>query len=221
MARTTEEREAPVQEEPELHPAPPIDLRRAARLGLVGGLTAAFVSAIGMIQQFDTRPIVDGVTLAHIVLVGLPALFGYLAGSPPKQLEGFAPSERGVRNVAAGAVAGLLTGVLTAVFAALAPVQLRAVFPNVSPDMVDLLTFGLGTTVGGLVLAVIGVAAGSGGAAMHLLTDRWRKALLWAFLWVSVFGAMQTVISQIIRSSKSLGIDLIVGGKLHQVDHLG
>jgi branched-chain amino acid transport system permease protein len=209
MARTTEEREVPVREEPELHPAPPVDMRRAVRLGLVGGLTTSFVAAIGMIQQFDSRPIVDGVTLAHVVLVGIPALFGYLAGSPPTQLEGFAPSERGGRNVAAGAVAGLLTGVLAALFAAVAPVEFRAVFPNISQDMVDMLTFGLGTAVGGVVLAVIGVAAGAGGAAMHLLADRWRKALLWALLWVGIFGVMQTVISQIFRSSKSLGIDLI------------
>jgi branched-chain amino acid transport system permease protein len=211
MAKTTEEREAPIREEPELHPAPPIDMRRAIRLGAVGGLTAAFVSAIGMVQQFDSRPVVDGVTLAHIVLVGIPALFGYLAGSPPKQLEGFAPSERGTRNVTAGALAGLLTGVLSALFAAVAPVELRAVFPNVSEAMVDLLTFGLGTAVGGVVVVVIGAVAGSAGAAMHLMADRWRKALLWALLWVGVFGIMQTVISQVIRSSKSLGMDLIAG----------
>jgi branched-chain amino acid transport system permease protein len=211
MAKTTEEREVPVREEPELHPAPPLDMRRAIRLGAVGGLTAAFVSAIGMVQQFDSRPVVDGVTLGHIVLVGIPALFGYLAGSPPKQLEGFAPSQRGARNVAAGALAGLLTGVLSAVFAAVAPVELRAVFPNVSEAMVDLLTFGLGTAVGGVLVVVIGVVAGSGGAAMHLMADRWRKALLWALLWVGIFGVMQTVISQVIRSSKSLGMDLIAG----------
>jgi branched-chain amino acid transport system permease protein len=209
MARTTEDRETPVREEPELHPAPPVDMRGAVRLGLVGGLTTSFVAAIGMIQQFDTRPVVDGVTLAHVVIVGIPALFGYLAGSPPKQLEGFAPSQPGGRNVAAGALAGLLTGVLTGVFAALAPVELRAVFPNISQGMVDLLTFGLGTVLGGIVQAAIGVVAGAGGAAMHLLADRWRKALLWAFLWVGIFGVMQTVISQIFRSSKSLGIDLI------------
>ena len=209
MARTTEEREAPIREEPELHPAPPVDIRRAVRLGLVGGLTAAFVSAIGMVQQFDSRPVVDGVTLGHIVLVGIPALFGYLAGSPPKQLEGFAPSERGTRNVLAGALAGLLTGVLSAVFAAVAPVELRAVFPNVSAAMVDLLRFGLGAAVGSVVVVIIGAMAGSGGAALHLLADRWRKAFLWGLLWVGIFGVMQTVISQVFRSSKSLGIDLI------------
>src|SRR5918992_1316422 len=188
MARTTEEREVPVREEPELHPAPPVDMRRAVRLGLVGGLTAAFVSAIGMVQQFDSRPVVDGVTLGHIVLVGIPALFGYLAGSPPKQLEGFAPSERGTRNVLAGALAGLLTGVLSAVFAAVVPPELRAGFPHISPALVDPLRVGLGAAVGSVVVAVIGLVAGSGGAAMHLMTDRWRKALLWALLWVGIFG---------------------------------
>jgi branched-chain amino acid transport system permease protein len=210
MGRATQEREAPVREEPELHPAPPIDLWRAVRLGAVGGVVAAFVSIIGMIEQFDKRPLVDGITLAHVVLVGIPALFGYLAGSPPKQIEGFAPSQRGPRNVAAGLLAGSLTGILTAVFAALAPVELRAVFPNISPAMVELVTFGLGTAAGGLVLVVVGGAAGSAGGAMHLMPDRWRKALLWAVLWVAIFGIMETVIAQIGRSSRSLGIDLII-----------
>jgi branched-chain amino acid transport system permease protein len=211
MARTREEREAPLREEPELHPAPPVDLRRAVGLGAIGGVTAGFVSVIGMLQQFDSRPVVDGVTLAHVVLVGIPALFGYLAGSPPKQLEGFAPSERGGRNVAAGAITGLLAGVVAALFAVLftALLGLRAVFPNISQGMIDLLTFGQGITGGSVLLVVVGAVAGSGGAALHLLADRWRKALLWGLLWVGIFGVMQTVISQVFRSSKSLGIDLI------------
>jgi branched-chain amino acid transport system permease protein len=210
MGKVTEEREAPAREQPELHPAPPIDLGRAVRLGAVGGVVAAFVSMIGMIEQFDKRPVVDGITLAHVVLVGIPALFGYLAGNPPKQIEGFAPSPRGPRNVAAGLVAGSVTGIMTAIFAALAPVELRAVFPNISPAMVELVTFGLGTVAGGLLLVAVGTVAGSAGGAMHLLSDRWRKSLLWAVLWVAIFGVMQTVIAQIGRSSWSLGIDLII-----------
>jgi branched-chain amino acid transport system permease protein len=197
MGRVTQEREAPVREEPDLHPAPPISLGRAVRLGAVGGVVAAFVAMIGMIEQFDKRPVVDGITLAHVVIVGIPALFGYLAGSPPKQIEGFAASPRGLRNVAAGLLAGTLTGIMTALFAALAPVELRAVFPNISPAMVDLVTFGLGTVVGGLVLVTVGAVAGSAGGAMHLMPDRWRKSLLWALLWVAIFGIMQTVIAQI------------------------
>jgi branched-chain amino acid transport system permease protein len=213
MAKTTgrEEREAPVMEEPELRKAPPLDLGRAVRLGAVGGLTLAFVAAIGMIEQFDGRAIVAKLTLANIVLLGLPAFFGYLAGKPPAQLEGFEAAGRGPRNIAAGAIAGVILGGLAALFAFLAPVQLRSVFPNLSPRMIELLTFGLGTGAGAPVMIAAGAGLGALGGAMHLMSDRLRKALLGALLWVTIFGVMQTVIVQIIRSSRSLGIDLLVG----------
>src|SRR5919109_5185156 len=215
MARTTEEHRAPVREEPQLAPAPPLGLRRAVRLGAVGGVAAAFMGAIGMIPQFNDRPVVDGITLAHMVMVGIPMLFGYLAGTPPKQLEGFAPSERGRRNVAAGALAGLATGLLAGamnlVLAAIAGAPgWRAVFPNVSRDMVDLVTYGLGALAGLPVAVIVGLAAGAAGGAMHLLPDRWRKAILGGILWVGIFGVMETVIAQIIRSSHSLGVDLLI-----------
>jgi branched-chain amino acid transport system permease protein len=168
-----------------------------------------------MIPQFNDRPVVDGITLAHMVMVGIPMLFGYLAGTPPKQLEGFAPSERGRRNVAAGALAGLATGLLAGamnlVLAAIAGAPgWRAVFPNVSRDMVDLVTYGLGALAGLPVVVIVGLAAGAAGGAMHLLPDRWRKAILGGILWVGIFGVMETVIAQIIRSSHSLGVDLLI-----------
>ena len=212
MARVTrkEREEAPAQAA-ELRAAPPIRLRRALRLGAIGGLALIFMATIGMVEQFDRRAVVDGLTLALVVILGTPAFFGYLAGKPPPQLEGFAPSEVGSRNVAAGAIAGVLTGGLAGLYALVAPVELRSVFPNISPKMVELLTFGMGTGLGLLVSIVAGVVAGAAGAWIHALAPRLRKALLGALLWVAVFGVMETVIAQIIRSSRSLGIDLLVG----------
>jgi branched-chain amino acid transport system permease protein len=212
MARVTrkEQEEAPAQAA-ELRAPPPVRLGRAVRLGAVGGLALIFMATIGMVEQFDRRAIVEGFSLAFVVILGAPAFFGYLAGKPPPQLEGFAPGEVGSRNVAAGAIAGVLTGGLSGLYALVAPVDLRSVFPNISPTMVELLTFGMGTGLGLLVSVVAGLVAGAAGAAMHVLRPRLRKAILGALLWVAIFGVMETVIAQIIRSSRSLGIDLLIG----------
>jgi branched-chain amino acid transport system permease protein len=211
MARVTRREHEEVPAGVELRASPPIRLSRALRLGLVGGVTIIFMASIGMLEQFDRRAVVDGLSLAYVVIAGTPAFFGYLAGKPPPLLEGFAPSKVDSRNVLAGAIAGVLTGAFGGIFALLAPVGLRSVFPNISPAMVDLLAFGMETGPGLLASIVVGLVAGAAGAAIHLLTPRLRKALLGALLWVAVFGVMETVIAQIIRSSRSLGIDLLIG----------
>jgi branched-chain amino acid transport system permease protein len=211
MARVTRREHEEVPAGVELRASPPIRLSRALRLGLVGGVTIIFMASIGMLEQFDRRAVVDGLSLAYVVIAGTPAFFGYLAGKPPPLLEGFAPSKVDSRDVLAGAIAGVLTGAFGGIFALLAPVGLRSVFPNISPAMVDLLAFGMETGPGLLASIVVGLVAGAAGAAIHLLTPRLRKALLGALLWVAVFGVMETVIAQIIRSSRSLGIDLLIG----------
>jgi branched-chain amino acid transport system permease protein len=210
MAKVTgkEQEQARVQEA-ELRAPPPVRLGRAIGLGLIGGLVLVFMAAIGMVEQFDRRNVVAGLTLGYIVILGTPAFFGYLAGKPPPQLEGFARSAVGSRNLLAGGIAGVLTGGVAAIFALVAPVELRSVFPNISPTMVELLTFE--SDAGWLISIVAGLAAGVAGASLHLLGDRLRKALVAALLWVGIFGVMETVIAQIIRSSRSLGIDLLVG----------
>src|SRR5918993_5185618 len=116
MAEPTVAVEVPVAAEGELLAARQVDLWRAVRLGLVGGLTATFVSANGMVAAFSERAVLGRVTLGSLLLVAVPVLVGYLAGRPPPVLQGFATPRPGWRNVAGGLVAGLLSGVVMAGF---------------------------------------------------------------------------------------------------------
>ena len=205
MAEPTVAVEVPVAAEGELLAARQVDLWRAVRLGLVGGLTAAFVSANGMVEAFSERAVLGGQTLGSLLLVAVPVLVGYLAGRPPPVLQGFATPRPGWRNVAGGLVAGLLSGVVMAVFVTLiATFDVRRILINVTPGLVRepprLLTFGLELGAGGLVLilalnAVLGAVAGT----LHLLPARWRRAVFAAALWVLAFAMLQPVIVQVLR----------------------
>jgi branched-chain amino acid transport system permease protein len=213
MAKTARrgEAEVPVRDEEGLLPAREIDLRRGVRLGAVGGLVLVFVASIGMIAEFDERRVVDGLTLAYVVLVAIPMAIGYLAGKPPEQLEGYAATPRSVRSLLAGLIAGSITGGIGGLYAIIAPVEFRNIFPNISPTMVELLTFGLGTGLGALVLLFVGTVSGAAGGGLRMMPDRWRRSVLTAVLWVLIFGVMDSVVAQILRASKSLGIDLLIG----------
>jgi branched-chain amino acid transport system permease protein len=205
MAEPTVAVEVPVAAEGELLAARRVDLWRAVRLGLVGGLTAAFVSANGMVEAFSERAVLGRVTLGSLLLMAVPVLVGYLAGRPPPVLQGFATPRPGWRNVAGGLLAGLLSGVVMAVFVTLiATFDVRRILINVTPGLVReaprLLTFGLELGAGGLVLilalnAVLGAVAGT----LHLLPARWRRAVFAAALWVLAFAMLQPVIVQVLR----------------------
>jgi len=205
MAEPTVAVEVPVAAEGELLAARQVDLWRAVRLGLVGGLTAAFVSANGMVAAFSERAVLGGQTLGSLLLVAVPVLVGYLAGRPPPVLQGFATPRPGWRNVAGGLVAGLLSGVVMAVFVTLiATFDVRRILINVTPGLVReaprLLTFGLELGAGGLVLILaLNAALGAVAGTLHLLPARWRRAVFAAALWVLGFAMLQPVIVQVLR----------------------
>jgi branched-chain amino acid transport system permease protein len=204
---------APVTEEGGLLAARPVDLRRAARLGLYGGTTAVFVSAIGMVEEFSGRDVLDDLSLGTALLVAIPFVFGLAAGGPPAQLEGFAPSRPGWRNVGAGLVAGLLTGAVLAAFVVLiVDVNLREYFINITPALAEdeprLLLYGRSLGPGLALVLGLNVALAGAGGALHLLGTRWRRALIAGVLAVVGFALMQPFVEQVLRGIRSeLGIE--------------
>jgi branched-chain amino acid transport system permease protein len=221
---------APVTEEGGLLAARPVDLRRAARLGLYGGTTAVFVSAIGMVEEFSGRDVLDDLSLGTALLVAIPFVFGLAAGGPPAQLEGFAPSRPGWRNVGAGLVAGLLTGAVLAAFVVLiVNVNLREYFINITPALAEdeprLLLYGRSLGPGLALVLGLNVALAGAGGALHLLGTRWRRALIAGVLAVVGFALMQPFVEQVLRGVRSeLGIEtnpltrfLYSGGSLRTV----
>jgi branched-chain amino acid transport system permease protein len=217
MAERTVPTEAPEAAPPALLPARQVDLRRALGLGLVGGLAAAFVSANGMVEAFSERALLGGgalgpLSLGGCLLLALPFLVGYLGGRPPPVLQGFAASTRGPRSVAGGLLAGLGTGAVMVVFVTLiTTIDVREVLINVTPALVEdpprLLTFGVRLPAGAVLLLAVNTALGGVAGALHLLSERWRRAVLAAVLWTLGFALMQPFVAQVLRGiQEQLGL---------------
>jgi branched-chain amino acid transport system permease protein len=184
--------------EGELRMGAPVDLRRATKLGFATAAAMILVAATGIVATFQPRYVIDpllplGITFLYMV----PFIFGWSAGSPPPAVEGFRTPPAGARNVLAGLIAGSLGGAgIVLLLIAMNTVDLRGVFIELSPELADILTFGL--PLGAAIPVIIGLSGAIGclGGSMHLLGDRLRRSLVSGFAWVLVFSLMTDVVGQ-------------------------
>lgn len=152
--------------------------RNAIRLGLILGTVVLVASAIGMVQKFNERPLIIGVITLGQLLLYIPALYaGYLTVSGENKHAAF-PTLLG------GLLAGLITSlpVIGLIFLASAWTGIRSYFVNISPALIEILTFGQGPVVGSLLLAGIMAGLGLLGAAIHLIPVRIRRPIITALL---------------------------------------
>jgi branched-chain amino acid transport system permease protein len=194
--------DAPVPVEVELRPAPPLDMGRAVKLGLAGGVAMVLVAAIGMVAAFQPRMLIDPILpLGTFFLYLLPFIFGWMAGQPPATLEGFEPAKAGMRNVLAGALAGVLGGLCVGLLLIVITTwDLRGVFINLSPELAEILSFGLPVAAAIPLIALVAGVAGALGGAIHLLSLRLRRALMFALAWVLVFSLFTDIFGQALNT---------------------
>jgi len=185
-----------------------LELRRAVRLGVLGGVTAIFIAAVGMIEAFEDRNIIQPfLTLSYTALLLVPLLYGYLAAKLPDPVEGMQQAEPGARNVLAGLIAGTLTGFGAALFVLLInSFDMRDVFIALSPRLVIIMTFGLDLLPGLAALTAGGAVIGTVGGSLWLIAGKWREPLINAFVWTLLAGLLQQVFQQVLRG---VGLDSV------------
>jgi branched-chain amino acid transport system permease protein len=174
----------------------------ALRLGGIAAVVALSLCLIGMVETFDDRDIIGGViSLGQIFLFGPASLTGYVSAQRNRHA--------GVGGVLLG---GLVIGVLAAlplvalVFVAV-PLNLREFLPNVSPALLELLTFGQGQEVGLLILVGVSAAVGLVGAGVNLLPERMRRPLLIGLTAVLLIGLLSEIII-LAWGTKGLGLKI-------------
>ncbi len=186
-----------------------LDMRRTIRFGLIAGVVAVSVSAIGMVVTFDERDIITGVlTLGQLLLYGIPLLAGYMV-------------VRGDGEVKAGTA--LLHGLVAGLFVALPLVALilltiiwpaiRTALPNVSPALIEILTFGQGEIVGSIVLTLVMMVMGALGAGFHILPERIQKPLVSGIAWTLGIGLFSEILINIFRPVPRSIIRIVFGTK--------
>lgn len=172
-------------------------LGKAVKAGLLAGIIAASVSAIGMVEAFDQRALIIGVlTLGQLMLYITPLIVGYMVSNPAE--EGMS---RGLA-LSSGLVAGLMTAVpvIGLILLSIVWPDVRDSLVNVSPALIEILTFGQGPVVGSLILAGVMAALGLLGAAFHLLPERLEKPLLYATLWTLGIGLFSEILINVLRN---------------------
>lgn len=176
------------------------DPRYTRRLGLITGVAMAFTGAIGMIESFDERTLIDPfLTMGMLVLLGTPWAAGILAarGRPSPLEEPTRDSQEGARS---GLTMGLVAGALTSVFVLIVDTfDMTQFLPNLRPAMVEVMTFGFGVPIGLLVLTVAAGFAGALGGAFFGMPDAPRKGLGTALGWVIGFSLLEVVVADILE----------------------
>ncbi len=171
------------------------NFNNAIRYGLIAGAVALSVSAIGMVQTFNERDIITGIlTLGQLLLFSTALIAGYFSWQRSDKVQP-------VGAILRGLVAGVLTAVppIALILLTLVWEDIRQSFVNVSPALMNILTFEQGATTGSLILLGVMAALGVAGAAFDLLPRRVQKPLLNGLLWTLLIGLLSEILLLVLR----------------------
>lgn len=190
---------------------PEISLTSVARAGVIGGISASFAAAAGIIVTFSDRIVIEPIlTMGYALLFMIPLVTAYLAARLPEPIEGQLPPEPGRQNLIAGALAGFVSGAVTAVFLIVASwfdqEALRSIFINITPQMFDIMTFGQGLFLGSLILILLFTICGLVASTFHLMPRRLSRTILLTVAWILSLGVLSDVLRQ---SLNQLGLRVV------------
>jgi len=149
---------------------------------------------IGMVALFGKRSlIVDVLTLGQLLLYATAAAMGYLAAQG-------APKEKRGLSILYGLICGLLAAIPLIVLVVLATAfDLRQFFLNVSPALIETLTFDQGTVVGSLLLLGVMMGVSVAAAGFYLLPSHVQRPLLTGLLGTLGIGLFSEILSNRLR----------------------
>jgi branched-chain amino acid transport system permease protein len=181
---------------------------RAARVGLVGGAAAIYLALAGMIEKFDTRNLIGSLlTLGNLLLMLPPLLAGYFATRPrlvAGRSEQPAPGPALVAGLVSGAVTGGMVAAGVTLVEALPEGAVRRIFIAVSPELLEILTFGQSLPVAVALLLAAGAVLGALGAGYRVLPRPYRVPLGVGLAVTITFALLQRIIPPLLFE---LGLD--------------
>ena len=174
------------------------------RNGLLGGGIAFYLSAIGMSELFSERFLIgEFISTGQLFIASGGLAAGILSARALKEngrLSAF------VSSLLSGLVSSLPLFLLIFLIQVLVIRQIgqdvvfnwRSMFVNLSPGLVEMLTFGKGLGAGMALLAFATTVLSVLGASLVLLPVRWGKALTNGFVWTLGVGIFSENVKQIL-----------------------
>jgi branched-chain amino acid transport system permease protein len=171
----------------------------AIRSGLIAGAVSLLLCLVGMVVEFSARQIVNSViTMGQIIIIAPVAVLAYTVARRVQVTRALTP--------VLGAVSGLASGAVLAALVLLGQlIDIRAMFPNASPDLYALLTFNLGVAAGLPILLIVSAFLGALGAGFTLVPRRLGAALLQAFVWITLVGLLRDLLINIFQTWGPVG----------------
>jgi branched-chain amino acid transport system permease protein len=162
------------------------------KYGAIGGIVAVYIILVGMVVAFNKRYIIsETLTLGQIALFSPIFLLGYFSANNARKIKSLGYA------VFVSAMVGLISGAFVAALLVLGTnINLRAVFLNVSPELLDILHLGQETMMGAIVAnLLISAIVGLLGGLFALTPRRWSNALLAGIGFVLLMGIMQELMT--------------------------
>lgn len=150
--------------------------RRAALLGLLGGVVIIYLALVGIMERFAERPVITDLLTLGLFAPALGLLiFAYRATVPERAWAG--PPLAPLHVIGTGLTAGVAGGALAAAFVLVNDtIDLTGVFVNAGPGVLEIL--GVGLTPAWLGPIVLGVGLGLAAGLIKLLPGRFRGPLI-------------------------------------------
>ena len=166
-----------------------------AKAGLLAGLAIVYTGAVGMIAAFSQREIIANLLTLGQILIFLPVVVaGYLVADRTAQTSNL------IIRLGYGLFCGITAFLLPLLLIILANViNIRAMFVNVSPELLNLLTLEQGITMGSALLLAGLAICGLIGALLSVLPSLLGKALINGIGWVLGIGLLAEYVTQIIQ----------------------
>jgi branched-chain amino acid transport system permease protein len=168
------------------------------RAGLVGAAIMVFLALVGLIGRFVELNLVgEQLTFARLVVVLVPFLVGLTVTRPrvvAGEVRSLTPRDTVVAGAIAGAIAGAVFAAIVVAAEAFGVTRIRAIFLNITEQLVEFLTFGRSAIVGVVILTVLFAVAGLLGAAYRVTPDPIRRPIRAAIVTVLVMGFLQRIV---------------------------
>ena len=167
-------------------------LQNAMAYGLQAGLATALISMVGMVELFSKRQIIANImTTAQVFILLAPVLFSYLTARKAEKSS----------SLLFSSITGFMSSLPVILLVLLSTtIDIRQFLVNVSPALIDTLTFGQGPVLGSILLVVVTTLLGFAAAFVYSLDDKYKKPFQTGLLWTLLVGIFSEILQERLRA---------------------